>query len=149
MTPSSRRACHIPAAWALVWMLEERLNSQSTSSVPGAHLLTSLPDTFLSLRHVFCERSKVLNAHPVLPIIVLGDSVIGSAGFGWSGDIDRLGGGDRGCCIPPPFVPLTAVPNPFFSLQLDTKSFISSLFFFAKNFATSPSSKVDELNLSQ
>lgn len=53
MTPSSSKACHIPAAWALVCILEDRPNNQSTSSVPGAHLLTNLPDTFLSFKHVF------------------------------------------------------------------------------------------------
>lgn len=128
MTPSSRSACHIPAAWALVCMLEERLRSQSTSSVPGAHRRTSRPETLRSLRQVFwaekwgekgekvslrdLQRRRVLKAQPIRPIIVLGDSVIGSAGLGWSGDIDRRGGGEMGCCITPPFEPLTDVPKP-------------------------------------
>lgn len=53
MTPSSSRACHIPAAWALVWMPGLSDSIQSTSSVPGAHLRTNRPDTFLSFKHVF------------------------------------------------------------------------------------------------
>lgn len=40
----------------------------------------------------------------------LGASVMGSAGFAWSGDIDRLGGGETGCCIG--FFVLTPEPNP-------------------------------------
>lgn len=43
--PSSSKACHIPAAWALVCTIGEKLSSQSTNSVPGAHLRIYLPDT--------------------------------------------------------------------------------------------------------
>lgn len=54
-------------------------------------------------------RSRVLNDHPILPIIALGASVIDSAGFGWSGDIDRRGG-DTECM--PLFVWITPIPKP-------------------------------------
>lgn len=58
-------------------------------------------------------RSKVLKTHPALAMLWLGVSVMGSAGFGWSGDIDRFGGGDTDCCwIELPLALLTAVPNP-------------------------------------
>lgn len=58
ITPSSRSACHIIAACALVWILGERFSNQSTNSVPGAHLLTNLPDTFRSLRQVFLAETE-------------------------------------------------------------------------------------------
>lgn len=54
--------------------------------------------------------NKVLKAQPIRPIALLGVSVIGSAGFAWSGDIERLGGGDTGCCIG--FFTLTPDPKP-------------------------------------
>lgn len=53
MTPSSSSACHIPAAWGLVCIAGDSANNQSTNSVPGAHLRTRRPDTFLSFRQVF------------------------------------------------------------------------------------------------
>lgn len=56
------------------------------------------------------HKSNVLKAHPVLPIVALGTSVIGSAGLGWSGDIDLLGGGDTDCM--PPFPDIIPAPNP-------------------------------------
>lgn len=44
-TPSSSSACHMPAAWARVCTMGAKFTSQSTSSVPGAHLRINLPDT--------------------------------------------------------------------------------------------------------
>lgn len=61
---------------------------------------------------------SVLNAHPILPIVVLGASVIGSAGFGWSGEIDLLGGGDIDC------IEFFGIPEPN-PVQIDRKHTIN------------------------
>lgn len=63
-----------------------------------------------TLKIVNLPKSNVLNAQPILPVIELGASVMGSAGFGWSGEIDLRGGGDTDC-IPPLFV-ITPLPKP-------------------------------------
>lgn len=46
-TPSSTSACHIPAACALVCTMGDKLMSQSTNSVPGAHFLINFPETYI------------------------------------------------------------------------------------------------------
>lgn len=72
-------------------------------------------DIFSSNSSVDLLSNSVLRTHPARPMTVLGDSVIGSAGLGWSGDIDRLGGGDTDdCCIALPLAFDTAEPNPTF-----------------------------------
>ena len=60
-TPSSSSACHIPAAWGLVCIADDSANNQSTNSVPGAHLRTRRPDTFLSFRQVFWPAMKTVS----------------------------------------------------------------------------------------
>lgn len=94
MTPSSSKACHIPAAWALVCILLDNCSNQSTSSVPGAHLRTRRPDTFLSRRQLLVLSRRVRSAHPMRPMDWLGASVIVSAGLGWSGLFERREGGE-------------------------------------------------------
>lgn len=46
-TPSSRMACHIPAACARLCTITDRFINQSTSSVPKAHLRMNLPETYV------------------------------------------------------------------------------------------------------
>lgn len=58
ITPSSNSACHIPVACALVCIVGDRFNNQSTNSVPGAQRRINLPDTFLSFKHVFLAEMK-------------------------------------------------------------------------------------------
>lgn len=59
-TPSSSRACHMPAAWARVCTRGAKFTSQSTSSVPGAHLRINLPDT-CSDRERERERERMIS----------------------------------------------------------------------------------------
>lgn len=92
-------------------MLGVNCSNQSTNSVPGAHLLTNLPETFLSLKQLLVVSSSVRKAHPMRPIAWLGASVIGSAGFGLSGLIDLRPGGEPGPCNGEDFE-LTPGPKP-------------------------------------
>lgn len=63
---------------------------------------------------MYLLNNNVLKDQPIRPMALLGVSVIGSAGFAWSGDIERLGGGDTGCCIA--FFGFTPEPNPWTNL---------------------------------
>lgn len=49
-TPSSKSACHIPAAWVLVCTIADKLTNQSTNSLPRAHFLINFPETFCTQR---------------------------------------------------------------------------------------------------